>query len=151
MEISDDLLCVFTARIEERDGTHSVNVPDQEVLVGDLEVGKTYRVAVIDPSGEPVSEDVQTDQARSRGPTSTESDVPPPPVEEGEERRVEIEDIGQQGDGIARVERGYVIIVPDTEVGDQVRIEITDVKENVAFGEVIDESVTEDQSEYTIP
>jgi predicted RNA-binding protein with TRAM domain len=49
---------------------------------------------------------------------------------------VEIEDIGEQGDGITRVERGFVVIVPDTEQGERVNIEITDVGENVAFAEV---------------
>jgi len=38
-----------------------------------------------------------------------------PPVTEGEQRTVEIEDIGDQGDGITRVERGFVVIVSDTE------------------------------------
>ncbi|WP_328766624.1 TRAM domain-containing protein [Haloarcula nitratireducens] len=59
-----------------------------------------------------------------------------PPVEEGETRRVEIEDIGEQGDGVARVERGYVVIVPDTELGERVAVEIQTVTENVAFAEV---------------
>lgn len=49
---------------------------------------------------------------------------------------VEIEAIGQQGDGIAKVERGYVVIVPETEVGNEVTIEITNVAENFALGEV---------------
>jgi predicted RNA-binding protein with TRAM domain len=57
----------------------------------------------------------------------------------GELRYVEIEDIGKQGDGIARVERGYVIIVPGAEVGDRVKIEVTEVKSNFAVGEVIEE------------
>lgn len=47
-----------------------------------------------------------------------------PPVEDDECRVVEIEDVGEQGDGIARAERGYVIIVPDTEPGERVVIEI---------------------------
>jgi predicted RNA-binding protein with TRAM domain len=55
-------------------------------------------------------------------------------------RYVEIEDLGKQGDGIARVERGYVIIVPDTEVGERVKIEVTEVKSNFAVGEVVEES-----------
>ncbi|WP_242493277.1 TRAM domain-containing protein, partial [Haloarcula hispanica] len=63
---------------------------------------------------------------------------PKPPVEEGEQRTVEIEDIGDQGDGITRVERGFVVIVPDTDVGERVTIEITDVGQNVAFGEVVE-------------
>ena len=48
-----------------------------------------------------------------------------------------IEDVGDQGDGIARVERGYVIIVPDTKLGDQVVIEIENVRQNVAFADVV--------------
>jgi predicted RNA-binding protein with TRAM domain len=36
------------------------------------------------------------------------------------------------------VERGFVVIVPETDVGEQVRIEISDVRETVAFGEVIE-------------
>jgi predicted RNA-binding protein with TRAM domain len=43
----------------------------------------------------------------------------------------------EQGDGIARVERGYVIIVPDTELNDRVTVKITEVRENLAFGEVV--------------
>ncbi len=60
-------------------------------------------------------------------------------VEEGEIRYVEIEDIGKQGDGIARVERGYVIIVPGAEMGERVKVEISEVKSNFAVGEVIEE------------
>nr|WP_321170537.1 TRAM domain-containing protein [Halobaculum sp. YSMS11] len=66
------------------------------------------------------------------------SDEPEPPVDRGEELVVDIESIGDQGDGIARVDRGYVIIVPDTDKGERVRINVTSVKQNVAFGEVVD-------------
>ena len=54
-------------------------------------------------------------------------------------RYVEIEDIGKQGDGIARVERGYVIIVPGAEVDERVKIEVSEVKSNFAVGEVIED------------
>ncbi len=57
---------------------------------------------------------------------------------EGETRTVEIEDLGEQGDGLTRVERGYVIIVADTEKGERVRIEINTVRENVAFASVVE-------------
>jgi predicted RNA-binding protein with TRAM domain len=63
------------------------------------------------------------------------------PGEEGEIRYVEIEDIGKQGDGIARVERGYVIIVPGAEIGERVKIEVTEVKSNFAVGEIIEEDI----------
>lgn len=61
-----------------------------------------------------------------------------PPVTEGETRDVVIEDTGEQGDGITRVERGFVVIAPDTEPDEHVEIEITDVRENVAFAEIVD-------------
>ena len=41
--------------------------------------------------------------------------------------------------GIAKIERGYVVIVPDSEPGDQPTVEITSVRENVSFADVIDE------------
>jgi predicted RNA-binding protein with TRAM domain len=59
-------------------------------------------------------------------------------VEIGDTREVEIESLGDQGDGIARIDRGYVIIVPDTGVGDHVTVRIEETKENVAFAEVVD-------------
>ena len=45
--------------------------------------------------------------------------------------------MGDQGDGIARVDRGYVVFVPDTELGDRVTVRITETRENVAFSEVV--------------
>jgi Predicted RNA-binding protein, contains TRAM domain len=59
-------------------------------------------------------------------------------IEESEIREVEIEDIGDQGDGITRVERGFVVIVPDTKESERVKIEISDVRQNVAFAEVVE-------------
>lgn len=61
-----------------------------------------------------------------------------PPVTEGDYRTVEIETIGDQDDGIARVERGYVVIVPGTDPHERVEIEITSVAETVAFAEVVE-------------
>lgn len=63
---------------------------------------------------------------------------PERPVDEVEQREVEIEDTGDQGDGITRVERGFVVIVPETELGDHVIIETTDIRQNVAFAEVVE-------------
>jgi len=34
--------------------------------------------------------------------------------------------------------RGYVVIVPDTEVGDRATVRIENAKENVAFAEIVD-------------
>jgi len=61
-----------------------------------------------------------------------------PPVSVGDQRVVEIDEIGQQGDGLTRVEHGYVVIVPDTEVGERVRIQIRHVRETVGFADVVE-------------
>lgn len=137
MEISEKLLCLFSADVRETDdGEFVVDVPKREVETGSLEPGETYRVALVARDG---SADAAADEAD--GSASHDGDGPQPPVEPGEMRYVEIEDLGKQGDGIARVERGYVIIVPDTEVGERVKIEVTEVKSNFAVGEVVEEAV----------
>jgi predicted RNA-binding protein with TRAM domain len=58
------------------------------------------------------------------------------PVEAGESYDVTIEDIAREGDGIARVS-GFVIFVPNTEVGDEVTVKVTKVMRKFAFGEVV--------------
>jgi predicted RNA-binding protein with TRAM domain len=131
MDIPDQLRCLFSATLEERDGSYVVEVPKQEIRRGDIQQNETYRVAVLPSTS--TTEPVDTD-------TTSQFDSEPqePPVTEGERRTVEIEDIGDQGDGITRVERGFVVIVSDTEQGERVTIEITDVRENVAFADVVE-------------
>jgi predicted RNA-binding protein with TRAM domain len=129
LEISNDLLCLFSADVSEADGKYVVELPRREVETGSVTPGETYRVALIAP--ESSEEHTEADE--------TAPDEPQPPVEPGEIRYVEIEDIGKQGDGIARVERGYVIIVPGTDIGERVKVEVTEVKSNFAVGEAIDE------------
>ena len=76
----------------------------------------------------------------SRPETSERSERGPlePPVDEGETRVVETEGLGDQGDGFGRADRGFVVIVLDTDKGERVRVEITDVCENVAFETVVE-------------
>ncbi|NHN47469.1 TRAM domain-containing protein [Halostella sp. JP-L12] len=131
MEISDELLCLFSADVSVTDDKYVVEVPRREVETGSVEPGETYRVALISREE---SEDSEESSSTGAPPE------PQPPVEVGETRYVEIEDIGKQGDGIARVERGYVIIVPGAEVGERVKIEVTEVKSNFAVGEIIEET-----------
>ena len=129
MEISNDLLCLFSADVSEADGKYVVELPRREIETGSVTPGETYRVALIAPDS----------SEEGTEPEETAPDEPQPPVEPGEIRYVEIEDIGKQGDGIARVERGYVIIVPGTDIGERVKVEVTEVKSNFAVGEAIDE------------
>ena len=132
MEISDKLLCLFNAEVTVSGDEYVVRVPTSEVEAGSVDPGEIYRVALIERDG-------GTSTTSSSGSRSATSSGPQPPVEEGEIRYVEVEDIGKQGDGIARVERGYVIIVPGAEIGERVKIEITEVKSNFAVGEIIEE------------
>ncbi|AFK18451.1 TRAM domain-containing protein [Haloferax mediterranei ATCC 33500] len=132
MEISDKLLCLFNADVRTEDDRYVVEIPRREVEAGAIEADETYRVALIS------RETHETVESESNG-GATPSAEPQPPVEPGELRYVEIEDIGKQGDGIARVERGYVIIVPETDVGERVKVEITEVKSNFAVGEVVED------------
>lgn len=60
----------------------------------------------------------------------------PAPVEEGKEYEVKIEDVGREGDGLARIEN-FVVFVAGTKVGDQVKIRITKVLRRMAIGEVV--------------
>ncbi len=130
MEISDELLCLFSAEITEEDDRYVVELPRREVETGTIEPGTVARVALISQATEEASEE-----------SDASEEGPQPPVDEGEIRYVEIEDLGKQGDGIARVERGYVIIVPGSEVGERVKIEVSEVKSNFAVGEIIEEDL----------
>lgn len=129
MELSPNLLCLFSAEISTSNDSYVIEVPKRELEAGELEAGERYRVAMI----------AERETAKPTDATAGhEIGEPQPPVEVGETRYVEIEDLGKQGDGIARVERGYVIIVPDVEVGDRVKIEVADVKPNFAVAEVLE-------------
>jgi predicted RNA-binding protein with TRAM domain len=136
MHIPDALRCLFSGRVEERDGRYVVEIPERELRQGDLEGGETYRVALL--SGAGTAETAAEASSAVAGSAGRAREEPTPPVDEGEERTVEIEDTGDQGDGLTRVERGFVVIVPDAEVGERVRIGITDVQENVAFADVVE-------------
>ncbi|OAQ51434.1 TRAM domain-containing protein [Natrinema mahii] len=135
VEISEKLLCLFSTDVSEEEDRYVIEVPRQEVETGDIDPGEVYRVALISRD-EAATED---DSGTASQPQSAPSE-PQPPVDVGETRYVEIEDIGKQGDGIARVERGYVIIVPGADVGERVKIEVTEVKSNFAVGEIIEDT-----------
>ena len=58
------------------------------------------------------------------------------PVNVGDEIEVKIEAVGEKGDGIARKE-GFVLFVPNTKEGDEVKIRVSRVLRNVGFAEVV--------------
>jgi len=61
------------------------------------------------------------------------------PVNVGDELDVKIEAVGEKGDGIAKKE-GFVLFVPNTKEGQEVRIRITKVLRKMGFAEVVGES-----------
>jgi predicted RNA-binding protein with TRAM domain len=63
---------------------------------------------------------------------------PPAPVNVGETHTVKIEGRGKGGDGIARIQ-GFVVFVPGTNVGDEVKVRIKAVRRRFAIGEVATE------------
>ena len=58
------------------------------------------------------------------------------PVEVDKEHEAEIQDISRRGDGIARIE-GFIIFVPNTKQGEQVKFKITRVGNRFATGELV--------------
>jgi len=68
------------------------------------------------------------------------------PVKVGDELEVKIEAIGEKGDGIAKKD-GFVLFVPSTKEGDQVRIRVTRVLQKVGFAEVVDEKSGNEKTE----
>ena len=60
------------------------------------------------------------------------------PVKVGDEIDVKIEAVGEKGDGIAKKD-GFVLFVPNTKEGDEVKIKITRVLRRVGFAEVVGE------------
>lgn len=137
VEIPESLRSVFHATVRERDGSHVIEIPPSELEHEALTLDETYRIAIFgSPTSAPPStqDAARTDQSQ---PTDR-SGQPEPPVEEGEVREVTIETVGDQGDGIAKVERGYVVIVPETHPGERPTVEIDQVQENVAFASVVE-------------
>ena len=139
IDSSAEMLTLFSAEIDTDEGPPSVTVPEQELTVGELDADTSYRVAIYPMAGHSPSNshDSSSNSQRSQ-------ETSPPPVEQGDTREVEVEDVGDQGDGIARLGPGYIVFVPDAGIGDRVKINITEARENFAFAEVVEhEPVTD--------
>jgi len=93
-----------------------------------LEVNQTYRITMLRSITSRRSRaNEESTQPQSENPTASQHLEPP--VDEGEIREVTIESVGDQGDGIAKVERGFVVIVPDALLGDKPTVEVEQVRE----------------------
>src|SRR5207245_3352264 len=69
------------------------------------------------------------------------------PVEVGKEYNVSISDTSKRGEGIARIE-GFVVFVPGTRQGQNVRISVKQVSERFTSGHVVQSSETMLKSTY---
>jgi len=146
MATDSDLHCLFTAPVEEQNDSYVIEIPKQEVELGTLAPETLYRIALFQSAAEAPTPQSQS-QSKPEPQSSSRSDEPTgepefapssPPVAEGETRVVEIDNIGDKGDGVARIDGGYVVIVSDADVGERLRVEMDQVRENVAFAEVVE-------------
>ena len=72
------------------------------------------------------------------------------PVKVGDELDVKIEAVGEKGDGIAKKE-GFVLFVPNTKEGQEVKIRVTKVLRKVGFAEVIGEGAPQQEQPAEAP
>ena len=135
-QIPDSLHSLFAATVNETNGTYTIEIPTSELDHGAINPNEVYTVAVLDSSAE-------SPASGSRSRSSTEDDPDKqvssgPPVAVGELRTVTIEAVGDQGDGIAKVDSGYVVIVPEARTGEQPTVRVDKVRPNVAFASVVE-------------
>ena len=138
VEILDSLRSVFSASVRERDGAYVLEIPSNEIEHETITTDDTYRIAIFESPASPAPTERASPRFEGSQPSSSRGSSEPP-VDEGEVREVTIETVGDQGDGIAKVERGYVVIVPGAQPGQQPTVEIEQVQENVAFASVVDD------------
>ena len=132
MDIPDALRAVYSARLKEENGRYYLTVPAREIESDTVTANETYKLCMLNPGGHSAD---HGDDKSTDGSVSTRDDSPP--VSAGERRTVTIEGIGDKGDGIARIDRGYVLIVPETDVGERVTVEVDQPRDNVGFASVI--------------
>jgi predicted RNA-binding protein with TRAM domain len=143
MRIPEALQTVFSASPSQDDGDFVIKLPRQEIEAGALDPEDTYRIGIYElpERGQPQdNNDSSSVSPNGGGPSKAGSgshESLSPPVEEGEMLMVTIESTGDEGDGIAKTDEGYTVIVPDTNPGDKVEVKVTNVKKQYAFAKVV--------------
>ena len=147
--IPTELQALFTGNIakDTESGEYHLSIPEAEVEQGSLDTDEPYKVAVLDPTDETPSEATPTssETQQHNSPNASRSASSPhrsqsqngsePPISEGETvTDVTIESLGEEGDGVATVGDGFVLIIEDVDVGDTVDVHIDTVLSTVAFG-----------------
>lgn len=136
--IPEQLQALFATHLMNQDGRSQIEVPDELLETDTIDPTEVYQIAVIE------TRTTQTtgEQQRTVSTTGTEVSASPedrqePPVKTGELRTVTIDTLGKQGDGIARVEHGYVLIIEDVEPDEEVVVKIRNIQSNLAFATVV--------------
>jgi len=75
---------------------------------------------------------------------------PSVPVNVGDELTVKIEAVGEKGDGVAKKD-GFVLFIPGTKEGQEVKVRITKVFSKVGFAEVVGAGEASAATEKTQP
>ncbi|MFC4360592.1 TRAM domain-containing protein [Halobium salinum] len=135
VEISDSLQCLFSASVSEQDDSYLIEIPRQEIESGNISPDELYRIGIL--THESVSQSARENPESSQRVGSRQQQGPP--VDEGDVIEVEIETLGEQGDGIAKVDRGYVIIIDGGQPGETLAVEVHTVRDNVAFADIVAE------------
>lgn len=99
VQLSGDLLCLYTAEIDTSGDTYTIEVPKREIEHGQLTSESPIQVAIFSTA-------TSTEESSSQSPAATHTDhSKSPPVDEGDIVDVEIDSLGDQGmasDGLAR-------------------------------------------------
>lgn len=140
VSIPDRLHALITSQLTETEGRLQIEIPTELVEQATVNPEEVYQIAILPTETEDAADDNwnTTSQATTSASSSTE-ERPEPPVAEDEIRTVTIDTLGDQGDGITRVERGFVVIVANAKPDEEVTIKIETVQSNVAFASIIEQ------------
>lgn len=136
--IPDRLQALITSRLTEQEGRLQLEIPNELVEQATVDLGEVYQIVVLPTETEDPVDDGRDTVSADDSVSSSVAERSKPPINEGEIRTVTIDTLGDQGDGITRVERGFVVIVADAKPDEEVTVEIETVQSNVAFASVVE-------------
>lgn len=138
VSIPDRLQALITSRPTETERRMQIEIPRELVEHATVDPGEVYQIAVLPAETRDAPDNGRDTASSSDSSASSTATISGPPVNEGEIRTVTIDTLGEQGDGITRVERGFVVIVADAEPDEEVTVEIDTVQSNVAFASIVE-------------
>ena len=130
-EISRKLACLYSAMIDTEGDSSTIAVPKREFdNTSSIQPRPTGALLTSTQADSETATASPTTEAESSPPSSIDQ----PPVTEDD---VEIKTLGDQGDGIAKIGPGYVVIIPETAVDDRVAVRIDTAEANMVSVEII--------------